>query len=205
MAQVAVGQLDCHLVSHEASSRPQGYGRTVSGSTSGVRASPVCACRYNGCLHRRKGCMLRPFAAQRLAAVFVALWAPFVAGQAFAGAAEFLVPPNGDTVIGVVTTAVAEHEDTLLDIGRRYGVGYEEIMAANPGVDPWLPGDGTEVLIPARFILPDAPREGIVVNLPEHRLYYFPPAAPGQPRVVRTYPISTGKMDWKTPLGITKV
>ena len=149
--------------------------------------------------------MSRPFAAQRLAAVLVALWAPFVAGPALPGAAEFLVPLNGDTVIGVVTTAVAEHEDTLLDIGRRFGVGYEEIMAANPGVDPWLPGDGTEVLIPTRFILPDAPRDGIVVNLPEHRLYYYPPAAPGQPRVVRTYPISTGKMDWKTPLGVTKI
>jgi L,D-transpeptidase ErfK/SrfK len=120
-------------------------------------------------------------------------------------AAEFVLPTNGDNVIGSVTTAVAEHEDTLLDIGRRFGVGYEEIIAANPGVDPWLPGAGTEVLLPTRFVLPDAPREGIVVNLPEHRLYYYPPARPGEPRVVRTYPISTGKMDWKTPLGVTRV
>ena len=140
-----------------------------------------------------------------LVPVLVALLAPLVASEACAGAAEYLLPANGDNVIGVVTTAVAEHEDTLLDIGRRYGVGYEEIIAANPGIDPWLPGAGTEVVIPGRFILPDAPRDGIVVNLPEHRLYYFPPAQPGQPRVVRTYPISTGKMDWKTPLGLTKV
>ncbi|MGL6224578.1 MAG: L,D-transpeptidase family protein, partial [Steroidobacteraceae bacterium] len=69
----------------------------------------------------------------------------------------------------------------------------------------WLPGEGTEILIPGRFVLPDAPREGIVVNLPEHRLYYYPVAKPGEPRVVRTYPISVGKMDWKTPLGSTKV
>jgi len=122
-----------------------------------------------------------------------------------AGGAEYVLPTNGDNVIGSVTTTVAEHEDTLLDIGRRFGVGYEEIIAANPGVDPWLPGAGTEILIPSRFILPDAPREGIVVNLPEHRLYYYPPAKPGAPRVVRTYPISTGKMDWKTPLGVTRV
>ncbi|HET7204119.1 MAG TPA: L,D-transpeptidase family protein [Steroidobacteraceae bacterium] len=139
------------------------------------------------------------------ALAFVALFAPLVASDARAGAAEYLLPANGDNVIGVVTTAVAEHEDTLLDIGRRHGVGYEEIIAANPGLDPWLPGAGTEVVIPGRFILPDAPREGIVVNLPEHRLYYFPPPQPGQPRVVRTYPISTGKMDWKTPLGVTRI
>jgi L,D-transpeptidase ErfK/SrfK len=140
-----------------------------------------------------------------LVPAFVALLAPLVATDVLAGAAEYLLPVNGDNVIGVVTTAVAEHEDTLLDIGRRYGVGYEEIIAANPGIDPWLPGAGTEIVIPGRFILPAAPREGIVVNLPEHRLYYFPPTPPGQPRVVRTYPISTGKMDWKTPLGATKV
>jgi L,D-transpeptidase ErfK/SrfK len=149
-------------------------------------------------MHRSNG-------SRGLVPVLVALVAPLVAGEAGAGAAEYLLPTNGDNVIGVVTTAVAEHEDTLLDIGRRYGVGYEEIIAANPGIDPWLPGAGTEVVIPGRFVLPDAPREGIVVNLPEHRLYYFPPAQPGQPRVVRTYPISTGKMDWKTPLGATKV
>jgi L,D-transpeptidase ErfK/SrfK len=140
-----------------------------------------------------------------LALALVALTTLFVANPARAGGAEYLLPLNGDNVIGVVTTAVAEHEDTLLDIGRRYGVGYEEILAANPGVDPWLPGAGTEVLLPTRFVLPDAPHEGIVVNLPEHRLYYYPPQQPGQPRVVRTYPISTGKMDWNTPLGSTRI
>ena len=149
--------------------------------------------------------MHRSNAGRYLASALVALFAPFVADQVRAGAAEYLLPTNGDSVIGVVGTAVAEHEDTLLDIGRRYGVGYEEILAANPGVDPWLPGAGTEVLIPGRFVLPDAPREGVVVNLPEHRLYYYPPAKPGEPRVVRTYPISTGKMDWKTPLGVTTI
>ncbi len=137
--------------------------------------------------------------------VLVALCAPLVAFAAWAGPAEYVLPTNGDIVIGTVTTAVAEHEDTLLDIGRRHGIGYEEIIAANPGIDPWLPGAGTEVLIPGRFVLPDVPWEGIVVNLPEHRLYYFPPPEPGRPRVVRTYPISTGKMDWKTPLGTTRV
>jgi L,D-transpeptidase ErfK/SrfK len=128
-----------------------------------------------------------------------------LSGQWAARADQFVLPTNGDTVIGHVTTAVARHEDTLLDVARAYGIGYEEIIAANPGVDPWLPGDGTEILIPSRFVLPEAPREGIVINLPEHRLYYFPPAVPGEPRVVRTYPISTARMDWKTPLGVTRI
>ncbi len=126
-------------------------------------------------------------------------------GAVRAGGVEYLVPENGDNVIGALTTTIATREDTLLDIGQRHGVGYEEIIAANPGVDPWLPGEGTEVLIPSRYILPDAPREGVVVNLPEHRLYYYPPVKKGERQIVRTYPISTGKMDWKTPLGVTRI
>jgi L,D-transpeptidase ErfK/SrfK len=120
-------------------------------------------------------------------------------------AAEYVLPVNGDNVIGRNSTDVAAHEDTLFDVARRNGVGYEEVVAANPGIDPWLPGDGTEILIPSRFILPAAPRTGIVVNLPEHRLYYYPPAKKGQPPVVRTYPVSIGKMDWKTPIGVTRI
>ncbi len=121
------------------------------------------------------------------------------------GGAEYLFPENGDNVIGAITTAIAEHEDTLFDIGRRNGVGYEEIISANPGVDPWLPGDGTEILIPSRFILPDAPRSGIVVNLPGAPALLLPAGEERRAAVVRTYPISTGKMDWKTPLGVTRI
>jgi L,D-transpeptidase ErfK/SrfK len=121
------------------------------------------------------------------------------------GAATYLLPEGSDAVIGEVQYATARHEDTLLDIGRRYGVGYEEIVAANPGVDPWLPGEGTQVLIPSQYILPKGPREGVVVSLAEHRLYYFPKSKPGEPLVVKTYPISIGKMDWKTPLGTTRI
>ena len=136
----------------------------------------------------------------RALAVLIAL---AVAGAA--ASAEYLLPANGDNVIGRNGTDVALQEDTLFDIARRNGVGYEELVAANPGVDPWLPGDGTEILIPSRYILPDAPRTGIVVNLPEHRLYYYPKPKKGEPAVVITYPISTAKMDWKTPLGVTKI
>src|SRR5687767_7125333 len=133
----------------------------------------------------------------------VLLLAGGVASHALA--ATYTLPIGKDTVIGEVQTVVASHEDTLLDIGRRYGVGYEEIVAANPGVNAWVPGAGTEVLIPSRYILPDGPREGVVVSLSEHRLFYFPPHKANEAAVVRTYPISVGRMDWHTPLGLTRI
>jgi len=133
----------------------------------------------------------------------LALSATFAA--AVVGAATYPLPEGTDTVLGEIQRVTAKYEDTFLQLGRRYGVGYEEIVAANPGVDPWLPGEGTEVIIPSRYILPDAPRQGIVVSLAEHRLYYFPPAKAGEPPTVSTYPISVGKMDWKTPLGLTRI
>lgn len=115
------------------------------------------------------------------------------------------LPPDGHDVIGAVTAISARSDDTLLDIARRHGLGYEDIVRANPEVDPWLPGEGTEVLLPTRFVLPAGPRSGIVLNLAEYRMYYYPEARPGQPAVVMTYPMSIGRMDWATPLGRTRV
>lgn len=120
-------------------------------------------------------------------------------------AASYQLPQGNDTVIGELQYVSARHEDTLLDIGRRYGVGYEEIVAANPGVDPWLPGEGKQILIPSRYILPEGPREGVVVSLAEHRLYYYPRPKAGEQPVVLTYPVSIGRMDWNTPLGLTRI
>jgi len=128
-----------------------------------------------------------------------------VLSTASAFAATYPLPKPEDAVIGEVQTTTSRYEDTLMDIGRKFGVGYEEIVAANPGIDPWLPGEATHIVIPSRFVLPNAQRNGIVVNLPEHRIYYFPIPKKGEPAVVQTYPVSIGKMDWKTPLGITRV
>src|SRR5256885_3521120 len=77
-------------------------------------------------------------------------------------------------------------------------------MRANPGVDVWLPGAGPRLVLPGRRILPAGPRAGLVVNLPEHRLYYYPKPRKGEQPVVITYPVSIGKMDWRTPLGETR-
>jgi L,D-transpeptidase ErfK/SrfK len=79
------------------------------------------------------------------------------------------------------------------------------LIRVNPDLDPWLPGAGKQVLIPGRHILPPGPHEGIVVNLPEHRLYYYPKRKAGAPLEVITYPVGIGKMDWRTPLGLTHV
>jgi L,D-transpeptidase ErfK/SrfK len=115
------------------------------------------------------------------------------------------LPPEGYDVIGTVSTITARYEDTLVDIARRHGLGYLDIVRANPGVNPWLPGEGTEIILPSRFVLPPGPRTGLVLNLAEYRMYYFPEAGEGKPAYVYTYPMSIGRMDWETPLGKTRI
>jgi L,D-transpeptidase ErfK/SrfK len=122
-----------------------------------------------------------------------------------ASAAVYELPPNGAAILGRDETIEAVYEDTLSDVARRFGLGWEEILRVNPKVDAWVPGAGTHILIPGERILPDGPRVGIVVNLPEHRLYYYPKMGRGEKPVVVTFPVSVGKMDWRTPLGTTKV
>ena len=117
---------------------------------------------------------------------------------------KFELMPDQD-VIGTLQVTKSTKEDTLTDIARRFNVGYEEIVRANPKVDPWIPGEGTEIIVPSQFILPNAPHEGIVINVPQMRLFYFPPAKKGEPQVVYTHPIGIGRVGWATPQGTTKV
>ncbi len=115
------------------------------------------------------------------------------------------LPPAGQDVVGAVSTITARYEDTLVDIARRHGLGYYDIVRANPGIDPWLPGEGVEIVLPNRFVLPPGPRQGLVLNLAEYRMYYFPEPRAGEPAYVYTYPMSIGRMDWETPLGRTTI
>ncbi len=131
--------------------------------------------------------------------VFVA--ALFAASATSALAAEYDIPPKGD-LVGEVRHIKARYEDTFVALARKYDLGYDELRAANPKVDPWLPGAGTDIVLPLQYVLPHAPRKGIVVNVAELRLYYFPANEPGK---VVTHPISIGRMDWSTPLGATTV
>ncbi len=127
------------------------------------------------------------------------------AGQPTAFAEAFILPPPDVDLIGEIRVVRAQHHETLLEIAQRHGLGHDEILKANPGVDRWIPGEGTPVILPTRYILPDAPREGIVLNLPEMRLYYYPTPRPGERPIVITHPVSVGRMDWETPLGRMQV
>ena len=106
-----------------------------------------------------------------------------------------------ESVVGGVEVYEARFNDTLLDVARRFGMGIEEMKLANPGVDLWLPGEGTAIRLPARFVLPSGPRRGIVINVPEMRIYYYPKN--GGP--VQTWPIGIGRLEYETPLGKTSV
>lgn len=114
---------------------------------------------------------------------------------------QFHLPETGDVIGERYTITVKDHEETLIDIARRHNIGFEEIRMANPDVSLWVPGKGTEVVIPSRYILPPAPREGVVVNLSELRLYYYPADKPG---IVETYPVSVGREEFATPVGVTR-
>ena len=122
-----------------------------------------------------------------------------------AQAAVYPLPPPDTDVIGQVKVMYAAKDDTLVDIARRHGLGYDEIVHANPGLDRWAPGEGTPIVLPTRYILPNTPREGIILNIAEMRIYYYPKASVNDERTVVTYPVSIGRMDWKTPMGLTKV
>ncbi|QQE90849.1 L,D-transpeptidase family protein [Azotobacter chroococcum] len=116
-------------------------------------------------------------------------------------ALELPLPPPGEDVVGQVQVIKAKYEDTFADIGQANDIGYLEMVAANPGVDPWLPGGGTEVLLPTRYILPPGPREGIVINLAEYRMYYFPK----DQNVVHTFPLGIGREGWGSPIAETRI
>jgi len=126
-----------------------------------------------------------------------------LAGLAVAAALALPAPAHatGNDIIGEVSTYTTEHEDTLLDVARKFDLGFVELVAANPGVDPWLPGEGVTLLLPTAHILPDAPKKGIVVNLTEMRLYYYRTA--GQPP--ETHPVGIGSEGNNTPVSSTTV
>lgn len=113
-------------------------------------------------------------------------------------------------VLGELQVLFTREEDTLVDLARRFNLGYEELRLANPDVDVWLPGESTPVYLPTISVLPDAPREGLVLNLSSMRLYHFAPeqTVPGDETrawSVTTHPVGIGREGWATPTGQAKV
>ena len=117
----------------------------------------------------------------------------------------FQFDPATQDVVGELQVTRVDGEDTFSDVARRFNLGYEEMVRANPGIDPWLPGEGREIVLPTQYVLPAAPREGLVINLAQLRVFYFPKRQEGEPQTVITHPIGIGKVGWSTPEGTTKV
>ena len=138
---------------------------------------------------------LRPFLAVSLV----------ISGVSVAIADTLVLPDSGDRVIGQVRFVRSTYLDTFSDIALGENQGFNELRLANPDVDAWLPGDGTQVVIPSRHVLPDVAQEGIVINVPEMRLFFFPKVAADEAPVVITHPISIGRREWTTPHGGTKI
>jgi L,D-transpeptidase ErfK/SrfK len=137
----------------------------------------------------------------RLTVVFLAL-SPYSASLA----ATFVLDQPAQDIVGQIETVDADPEQTLLDIARRHGIGQEEMRRANPTIDRWLPARGSKVTIPGRYIIPDGERSGLMLNLPEMRLYEFAPGSSQKDALqVHTFPASIGRMDWKTPLGEARI
>lgn len=114
---------------------------------------------------------------------------------------SYPLPAQGEHLVGGATRSPVLPADSLALIAFRYGLGFREVIQANPGMNPWQPGLGGTVLLPTAVLLPEGPREGIVVNVSEMRLYYYPKGA----QEVRVYPIAVGRTDWPTTLGATRV
>ncbi len=156
-----------------------------------------------------------PIKINKLAALILLVFAHDVSATAF------LLPANNERLIGAIEPKVyikAQKHETLLDIARKYNLGQNQIVLANKGVDRWMPskaiektasdkegnqflrlGAGKDIHIPGSYLLPSVARKGIVLNLPEYRLYYY------QNGRVLTHPISIGRVDWNTPLGKTSI
>lgn len=104
---------------------------------------------------------------------------------------------DAETVVGNPVTHIVKKKETLLDIARNYGLGFNEMEDLYPDVDPWIPKEGTALVIPSQWILPQPGKSTIIVNVAELRLYHFMKNR----GLVRTFPIGIGDMDFQTPVG----
>ncbi|MBX3706311.1 MAG: L,D-transpeptidase family protein [Pseudomonadales bacterium] len=116
-------------------------------------------------------------------------------------AAAYSMAEADTQIVGALVPFRVRYEDTLAAVAEAQGLGWRELVDANPDVDPWLPGDGTQITLPTKYILPSGPREGVVINVSEFRLYYYPPGT----NLVVTFPVGLGRLDFPTPLVNTTI
>lgn len=118
-----------------------------------------------------------------------------------AEASRFILPNGSDGLVGEPVAMKVTYDDRFSTLAMKYDLGFEEMRHANPDVDPWIPGEGARVVLPTQFMLPPGPRSGIVINLPEYRLYYYPKDS----GTVMTFPIGIGRTGFQTPAATTKI
>ena len=131
--------------------------------------------------------------------LLVSVWA-MLGWSSAVMATQWPMPETGNDLIGQVQIHLAAHEDTFADIGKAKHLGYLEMVAANPFIDAWLPGEGREIILPTRYILPEGERSNIVMNLAEYRMYFYDKSG-----VVYTYPIGIGREGWSSPVKNTSI
>ncbi len=122
-----------------------------------------------------------------------------------AWAQRFDLPDDGSNLVGTPRIVIPQGNNTLLDIARHFDLGYHEITLANPEVDVWLPESNGKVVIPSQFILPPPPWSGVIINISQRRLFYFPKPGKGEKPYVITFPVSIAREGWSTPLGETTI
>lgn len=152
--------------------------------------------KIDGMMHKRLFILLMAF-----------LMALAVQGTAGAESYPYRLSHDGGlpdfelSVFGFQQYHVIQGKETLLDVARNYGLGFNEIELCHPDIDPWIPGDGTRLAVPTQWILPPTRHEEVVINIPEMRLYRFFKKI----SMVKTYPIGIGREGFETPLTVARV
>lgn len=142
--------------------------------------------------------MIKAFHINKISSFVMSIFLVIGAQKAIASGFSY---GNNKTVIGVVQHHIVVPKETLSDIVRNYGLGYNELSLLYPKMDPWLPSPGQNLVIPTQWILPSTKLFGLVINLPEFRLYHFIPKT----KIVSTYPVGIGDVGWETPVAASHI
>jgi L,D-transpeptidase ErfK/SrfK len=142
--------------------------------------------------------MIKPVHIKKISFFMLSIFFIIVTQKAMADSFSY---SKNNTVVGSVQHHIVVPKETLLDIARNFGLGYNELSLLYPKLNPWMPGPGQNLVIPTQWILPSTNLFGLVINLPELRLYHFIPKT----GMVTTYPVGIGDVGWETPVAVGHV